>query len=137
MVLGTRFRSLPEATSLKSAVSGALVGVALIGGTFISGAAQDASPAACAPAAPAAVASPAAAPGWITDVAIDPALEASGDSTTVGVVIGEILEINVAQFETRPFVILQTANNTDAAIGRGVHGAGRLRCHHVHDSRDT
>ena len=115
MVLGTRFRSLPEATSLKSAVSGALVGVALLGGTFVTGAAQDASPAACAPTA-AAVASPAAAPGWITDVAIDPALEASGDSTTVGVLIGEVLEINVAEFEARPFVQLQAANNTEAAV---------------------
>jgi hypothetical protein len=116
MSLGTRFRSASEATSFKTTLGTALVGVAMLGGTLGSVSAQEASPAACPPASPVAVASPAAAPGWITDVAIDPELEATGDSTTVGVKIGEILEINVAEFETRPFVLLQATNNTEAPV---------------------
>ena len=31
-------------------------------------------------------------------------------------IVGDVLEINVAEFETRPFVGLQTANNTDGPI---------------------
>ena len=59
---------------------------------------------------------PVAVAAWIDDIAIDLGVEPDGDSTTVGVMIGDVLEINVAEFETRPFVGLQTANNTDGPI---------------------
>jgi len=117
MSFGTRFRPSPGASSLRSMVGGALVGIALLGGTFGAATAQDASPVACPPAATpdAAVASPVAA-GWITDVAIDPNASAEGDSTTVGVTIGDVLEIMAASFETRPIVQLQANNTTDADV---------------------
>ena len=110
MSLGTRFRMFPEATSIKSTVGAALVGLALLGGTLGAASAQDASPEASPMASPVAVAA------WIDSVAIDASITAEGDTTSVGVTQGEVLEINVAEFETRPFVILQTANTTDSAF---------------------
>jgi uncharacterized protein involved in tellurium resistance len=62
-----------------------------------------------APATPAA----AAVPAWIASYAIDPAVQVTGDSVAVGVKAGEALEINAPSFETRPFVTLQTTNETD------------------------
>ena len=118
MSLGFPHRSSTHSTSLKSTIGAALVGVALLGGTFGSVTAQEASPAACAPVAatPAsAEASPVAA-SWITDVAVDPAAEATGDSTTVGVIVHDPLEINVAEFEARPFVVFQIDNQTDSSV---------------------
>ena len=110
MIPGSRFRSLPEATSLKSAAGAVVIGLAILGGSIGATSAQDASP----EASP--IASPVAVAAWIDSVAIDTSITPSGDSASVGVTQGEILEINVAEFETRPFVILQTANTTDSAF---------------------
>lgn len=110
MSVGTRFRSRPEAPSLKSTLGAALVGVALLGGTAGMTFAQEASP----PASPVAVAT------WIEQVKTEKETKFDGDSTSVGVKIGEIAEINVASFEARPYVILQTANNTEADIQAAV-----------------
>jgi len=118
MSLGFPLRSTAKGASLKTSLGAALVGVALLGGTFGSVTAQDASPAACPPVA-AAPASPEASPvaaSWITDIAVDPTVEVSGDSTTVGVIVHDPLEINVAEFETRPFVVFQIDNQTDATV---------------------
>jgi hypothetical protein len=114
MSLGSRFRLSPEATSLKSAVGAALIGIALLGGTYGAAAAQDASP----EASP--MASPVAAIDWIDQVPMEADVEFDGDRASVGVVLGEIAEINVAEIETRPYVILQTANNTETAQNAAV-----------------
>jgi hypothetical protein len=58
-------------------------------------------------------ASPASAgPAWVATYAIDPKATAEGDTATVGVKVGDTLEINAPAFETRPSVILQTTNDT-------------------------
>ena len=109
MFSGSRFRSAPETSSLRSTVGAALVGLALLGGSWRHrrpGGQSQASP----------MASPVAVAAWIDDIAIDLGVEPDGDSTTVGVIVGDVLEIDVAEFETRPFVGLQTANNTDGPI---------------------
>lgn len=106
MTVGTRFRSHPEAPSLKSTLGAALVGVTLLGGTAGMTLAQEASPAA----------SPMAVATWIDQVKTEKETTFDGDSSSVGVVLGEIAEINVASFEARPYVILQTANNTDSDV---------------------
>ncbi len=103
MSLGTRFRMKPEATSsLRTGAGAALVGLALIGGSLGATVAQEASPAA----SPAAV----AVAGWIAEFPADVAID--NDSTTVGVKLGDIAEINAGTFETRPYVVLQFANTT-------------------------
>jgi len=53
-------------------------------------------------------------------VAVESEVTFDGDSSSVGVVLGEIAEINVATFETRPYIILQTANNTETAMQAAV-----------------
>ncbi len=110
MSVGTRFRSQPEALSLKSTLGAALIGVALLGGTAGMTLAQEASPAA----------SPVAIATWIDEVQVESEVTFDGDSSSVGVVVGEVADINVASFETRPYVILQTANNTDADLQAAV-----------------
>ncbi len=110
MSVGTRFRSQPEAPSLKSTLGAALIGVALLGGTAGMTLAQEASPAA----------SPVAVVTWIDEVQVESEVTFDGDSSSVGVILGEIAEINVPSFETRPYVILQTANNTDADLQAAV-----------------
>lgn len=110
MSVGTRFRSQPGAPSLKSTLGAALVGAALLGGTAGMTLAQEASPAA----------SPVAVASWIEEVQVESEVTFDGDSTSVGVILGEIAEINVASFETRPYVILQSANNTDADVQAAV-----------------
>lgn len=110
MSVGTRFRSQPEAPSLKSTLGAALIGVALLGGTAGMTLAQEASPAA----------SPVAVATWIDEVLVESETTFDGDSTSVGVILGEVAEINVGSFETRPYVILQTANNTDADVQAAV-----------------
>jgi len=82
--------------------------VALIGGFIGTGGAvaQEASPAASPEASPVAV------PAWIAEVAIDPEGEFEGDSTTVGFIVSDVIEIMAPEFETRPVVQLQVANNT-------------------------
>jgi hypothetical protein len=108
MSVGSRFRSYPEAPSLKSTLGAALVGVALLGGTAGMTLAQDASPEASPSASPVAVAT------WIESVEVEAEVDIDGDSSAVGVKVGEIAEINVASIEVRPYIILQTANNTDS-----------------------
>jgi len=49
---------------------------------------------------------------WIVEFPADTVVD--NDSSTVGVKLGEIVEIAAGSFETRPYVILQFANNTDA-----------------------
>jgi hypothetical protein len=110
MSVGTRFRSQPEAPSLKSTLGAALIGVALLGGTAGMTLAQEASPAA----------SPVAVATWIEEVQVESEVTFDGDSSSVGVVLGEIAEINVASFETRPYVILQTANETETDLQAAV-----------------
>ncbi len=110
MSVGTRFRSQPEAPSLKSTLGAALIGVALLGGTAGMTLAQDATPSA----------SPMAMATWIEQVKTEKETTFDGDSTSVGVVLGEVAEINVATFETRPYVILQTANNTETDLQAAV-----------------
>lgn len=107
MSLGTRFRMRPEAkVTLKTGVGGALVGLMLMGGSLGAAVAQDATPAA----SPAAEAVASWIPEFPTDVTID------DDSSTVGVQIGEIVEMNSSTFETRPYVILQLVNNTESDL---------------------
>lgn len=106
MSVGSRIRSYPEAPSLKSTLGAALIGVALLGGTAGMTLAQEASPAA----------SPVAMATWIETVQVESEVTFDGDSSSVGVVLGEIAEINVASIEFRPYIILQTANNTDTDL---------------------
>src|SRR5690349_13306978 len=110
MSVGTRFRSQPEAPSLKSTLGAALIGVAMLGGTAGMTLAQEASPAA----------SPVAVVTWIDEVQVESEVTFDGDSSSVGVILGEIAEINVPSFETRPYVILQTANNTESDLQAAV-----------------
>ena len=110
MSVGTRFRSQPEAPSLKSTLGAALIGVALLGGTAGMTLAQDASP----------EASPSAVVSWIEQVKTEKETTFDGDSSSVGVKFGEVAEINVASFETRPYIILQTVNNTEADLQAAV-----------------
>lgn len=110
MSVSTRFRSKPEASSLKTTIGAALIGVALLSGTAGMTVAQEASPAA----------SPVATVSWIEAVQVESEVTFDGDSSSVGVVLGEIAEINVASFETRPYIILQTANNTEAPLTAAV-----------------
>jgi hypothetical protein len=106
MSVGSRFRSYPEAPSLKSTLGAALIGVALLGGTAGMTLAQEASPAA----------SPVAMATWIETVQVESEMTIDGDSSSVGVVLGEVAEINVAAIEYRPYIILQTANNTETDL---------------------
>jgi hypothetical protein len=87
-----------------------VIGLALLTGLSGAASAQEASPIASPEASPVAVAA------WVDSVTIDASITADGDSTSVGVTQGELLEINVAEFEARPFIILQTANTTDTAF---------------------
>jgi len=98
--------------SSRSRIGAGLLGATLLVGSLGTVAASQATPSASPAASPAA--SPVAA--WIADVAIDPSITVDGDSTTVGLKDGELLEINAASFEARPFVTLQTSNLTDAAV---------------------
>ena len=107
MSFGSRFRTSSETTSFKTTVGAALVGVALLGGTFGAVVAQDASPEASPMASPVAVAD------WISDVAIADDVVVDGDTSTVTVKVEDPLSISPATFETRPFVQMQTANNLD------------------------
>lgn len=109
MSLGTRFRSCSGATSLKTSVGAALIGVALLGGTMGAALAQDASP----EASPAA--SPVAAATWVTQVPVEAEVVFEGDRASVGVVLTDIAEINVASLESRPYLILQTDNQGEVA----------------------
>lgn len=93
-------------SSRRQAVGAALVGLALLGATTGSALGQDASP----------EASPVAVAAWITDLTIDVNVQVDGDTTTVGVLIGEVAEINSAAFETRPVVQLQLNNTTESAM---------------------
>ncbi|HWK81822.1 MAG TPA: SH3 domain-containing protein, partial [Thermomicrobiales bacterium] len=66
------------------------------------------------PAATEAPATPAAVvPAWVDSYAVDADTVVEGDSATVGVKVGDTLEINQPAFETRPYVILQTTNATE------------------------
>jgi hypothetical protein len=114
MSVGSRSRSHPEAPSLKSTLGAALIGVALLGGTAGMTLAQEASPAASPEASPVAMAT------WIESVQVESEVDFDGDSSSVGVTLGEVAEINVAAFETRPYIILQTANNTDGDLHAAV-----------------
>jgi len=109
MSLGTRFRISSETTtSLRTTVGAALVGAALLGGSLGLAGAQDASPEASPMASPVAVIT------WIEQVKMESETEFDGDRASVGVVLGEAAEINVASIETRPYVILQTDNQTES-----------------------
>ncbi len=110
MSFGTRFRMTPEATtSLRTTVGAALIGAALLGGSLGMAGAQDASP----EASP--MASPVATIDWIDQVMMESETEFDGDRSSVGVVLGEEAVINVAEIETRPYIILQTDNQTETA----------------------
>ena len=110
MSFGTRFRMTPETTSsLRTTVGAALIGAALLGGSLGMAGAQDASP----EASP--MASPVATIDWIDQVMMELETEFDGDRSSVGVVLGEEPVINVAEIETRPYIILQTDNQTDTA----------------------
>jgi hypothetical protein len=52
---------------------------------------------------------------WVEQVAVEADVTFDGDRASVGVKLGEIAEINVAAFETRPYIILQTDNQTEMA----------------------
>ncbi|MGC4191468.1 MAG: SH3 domain-containing protein [Thermomicrobiales bacterium] len=56
----------------------------------------------------------AAAPVWIANYALDSSTTVAGDSVTVGVKLADTLDINAPSFETRPFVTLQTTNDSSA-----------------------
>lgn len=108
MSVGTRFRLSSEtSSSLRRSVGAALVGAALLGGSLGLAGAQDASP----------EASPMATVSidWIDPVMSEEETEFDGDRASVGVVLGEEPVINVAEIELRPYIILQTDNQTDAA----------------------
>ncbi len=110
MSFGTRFRMTPETTSsLRTTVGAALIGAALLGGSLGLAGAQDASP----EASP--MASPVASIDWIDQVMMESETEFDGDRSSVGVVLGEEAVINVAEIEIRPYIILQTDNQTDTA----------------------
>lgn len=110
MSFGTRFRKSPEATSsLKTTIGAALIGAALLGGSLGVTNAQDASP----EASPAA--SPVATIDWIDQVPSEDDVDFEGDRASVGVNLSDEPAINVAAIEIRPYIILQTANFTDAA----------------------
>lgn len=110
MSLGTRFRMSSETTSsLRTTVGAALVGAALLGGSLGWVGAQDASP----EASP--MASPVAAITWIEAVSLETETEIDGDRASVGVVLAEEAVINVAEIEIRPYIILQTDNQTETA----------------------
>jgi len=106
MSVGSRFRSYPEAPSLKSTLGAALIGAALLSGTASMTLGQEASPGA----------SPVAMATWIETVQVESEVTIDGDSSSVGVVLGEVAEINVASIEFRPYIILQTANNTETDL---------------------
>lgn len=109
MSLGTRFRTSPETiSSLRTTVGAALIGAALLGGSLGLAGAQDASP----EASPSA--SPVATIDWIDQVATEAETEFDGDRASVGVVLGEEPVINVAAIEVRPYIILQTDNQSEA-----------------------
>jgi hypothetical protein len=91
-------------------VGAAALGTLLIGTGGSAVLAQEASP----EASP--MASPIAMVGWIDMVAVESDVTFNGDSSSFGVMLGEIAEINVASIESRPYLILQTANNTDADL---------------------
>ncbi len=114
MSFGTRFRRTSETTSsLKTTVGAALVGAALLGGSLGLANAQDASPEASPEASP--MASPVAMIDWINQVTMETETEIEGDRASVGVVLGEEPVINVAEIEIRPYIILQTNNQTEMA----------------------
>jgi hypothetical protein len=91
-------------------VGAAALGTLLIGTGGSAIFAQEASP----EASP--MASPIAMVSWIATVAVESEVTFDGDSSSVGVMLGEIAEINVASIEFRPYIILQTANNTEADL---------------------
>lgn len=108
MSFGTRFRNTSETTSsLKTTVGAALIGAALLGGSLGLANAQDASP----EASP--MASPVATITWIEAVAMETETQFDGDRSSVGVVLAEEAVINVAEIEIRPYIILQTDNQTE------------------------
>lgn len=110
MSFGTRFRMHPETTSsLRTTVGAALIGAALLGGSLGLAGAQDASP----EASP--MASPVATIDWIDQVPMEAETEFDGDRASVGVVLGDEPVINVAEIEARPYIILQTDNQSEAA----------------------
>jgi hypothetical protein len=110
MSLGTRFRMKPEAnSSLRTGVGAALVGLTLLGGSLGATVAQEASP----EASPSAMVA-----SWIVEFPADSIVD--NDSSTVGVKLGDIVEIATGSFETRPYVILQLANNTEADMQAAV-----------------
>jgi hypothetical protein len=91
-------------------VGAAALGTLLIGTGGSAVLAQEASPEASPMASPIAIAA------WIDMVAVEAEVTFDGDSSSVGVVLGEIAEINVASIEFRPYVILQTSNNTETDL---------------------
>ena len=103
MFVGARFRKTPETTSsLKTTIGAALIGAALIGGSLGAASAQDSTPAASPEA------SPVATIDWIEQVPLVEDVELDGDSAAVGVLLEDVAEINVAEIEFRPYIILQT-----------------------------
>lgn len=111
MAIGSRsHRQSTTGPRLRSAVGAAVLGTLLIGTGGGAVLAQEASPAASP------IASPVAMATWIDMVAVESEVTFDGDSSSVGVVLGEVAEINVAAFEVRPYIILQTANNTDMPL---------------------
>jgi hypothetical protein len=105
MSFGTRFRLQSEAHSLRNTMGAALAGMLLLGGTAGMTVAQEASPAA----------SPVASVSWAVQVPVEADVVFDGDRASVGVVLSaEETTINVASIETRPYIILQTDNQTDA-----------------------
>jgi hypothetical protein len=109
MAIGLRSHAQSRPGSrLRSMVGAAALGTLLIGTGGSAVLAQDASPEASPMASPIAIAT------WIDMVAVEAEATIDGDSSSVGVVLGEIAEINVAAIEVRPYIILQTANNTDS-----------------------
>ncbi|MBA2469457.1 MAG: hypothetical protein H0V37_08630 [Chloroflexia bacterium] len=123
MSFGTRFRRTTETTpSLKTTVGAALVGAALLGGSLGLAGAQDASPEASPEASP--MASPVAMIDWIDQVTMETETEIEGDRASVGVVLGEEPVINVAEIEIRPYIILQTDNQTEMAQNVAVFAVG-------------
>lgn len=103
MSLGTRFRLNSEAHSLRNTVGAALAGVMLLGGTAGMTVAQEASPSA----------SPVATITWVEQVQVEADVVFEGDRASVGVVLSdEETTINVASIEVRPYIILQTNNQT-------------------------
>jgi hypothetical protein len=109
MFLGTRSRFMAGTVNcLRSALGAAILGAAVIGASVATGVAQEASP----EASP--IGSPVAAVTWIDQVSMESETAIDGDRASVGVVLGEIAEINVAEIEIRPYIVLQTDNQTDS-----------------------